>query len=90
MAAISTLGEAHDRGWRLRLVCRGGKGEAMKKHRACVASIGVDLELLLWTHGRECDVVWLARHLKCPRCNSRSVGMYFEPPAGEAKATARA
>ena len=49
---IATLGEAHDLGWRLTVYCRGGKGEAMKKHRAFIASVDVDLETLVWTRGR--------------------------------------
>jgi hypothetical protein len=37
MTTVDTIGEAHDRGWKLRIYCRGGKGQAMKKHRACIA-----------------------------------------------------
>lgn len=88
--AVATLGEAYSAGWRLKLICREGKGGAMKKHRACVASIEVDVETLLWTHGRDCDLAWLAQHLKCPHCNSRRVVIYFVPPTAAASQVIRA
>ncbi len=49
---ISTLGEAFDAGWRVRVYCRHGKRDHGKSSRECHASIEADVETLLWTRGR--------------------------------------
>lgn len=85
---VETLGEAWDRGWKLRIVCREGKGHAMKKHRACIAYHDADLETIVWTHGREYPIARLAARLKCPRCSSRFVSISFSVPKEPASATA--
>ena len=49
---ITTLGEAFDAGWRLRVYCRDGKRDHGKSSRECRSSLAADLETLLWTRGR--------------------------------------
>jgi hypothetical protein len=44
---ISTLGEVHDLGWRLRVYCRVGKRDGMKSIRACTAYVDMDLPSLI-------------------------------------------
>jgi hypothetical protein len=75
---ISTLGEAADAGWRLRLYCRGHKGDAMKKHRSCIEQIDADLPTLIWTRGRACPISALSGRLRCPRCGSLRVTFAFD------------
>lgn len=45
----STLGEAHDQGWKIRVRCAYGKGEGMKRQRECINDAYLDLPTLLWT-----------------------------------------
>jgi hypothetical protein len=78
---ISTIGEAHDLGWKIRVYCREGKGHAMKKHRACVAYVDLDLPTLVWTRGRDFPIGSIATRMKCIRCGSRFVSVAMEPPA---------
>lgn len=80
MPAVSTLGEARAYGWKLTVRCAGGKGDAMKKHRACVTSAGLDLETLVWTRGLDFPLGLLGERMKCPRCGSRRVRIVYEPP----------
>ena len=56
---ISTLGEVHDLGWRLRVYCRFGKREGMKSIRACTAYIDIDVPTLIWTRGRDFPIARL-------------------------------
>jgi hypothetical protein len=70
---IMTLGQAADRDLTLRLYCRGGAGQAMKRHRPCIAAYEIDIETLIWTRGREYPLKALHRIMKCPACNSRLI-----------------
>ncbi len=77
---VSTLGEAHDLGWRLTVFCRASRREGLKSIRGCVGRHQADLLTMLWTHGRDNPITWLDGRLKCPRCGSRQVLVAFEPP----------
>lgn len=77
---VSTLGEAWDAGWRVRVRCAYGKRDAMKSIRECIHSGDLDLATLIWTRGRDMPLTALAERLKCPRCGSRQVRVIFEPP----------
>jgi hypothetical protein len=85
---ISTVGEAHDLGWKLRAYCRHGKHDGMKSIRECTWSIEVDLPTLTATHGRTYPLAKLATHMKCVRCGSRQISVVFEPPATPRKVAA--
>lgn len=78
---VSTLGEAWDAGWRVRVRCAWGKRDGMKSVRECVASADLDLPTLVWTRGRDMPLALLAERLKCPRCGSRRVLVFFDPPS---------
>lgn len=79
---VETLGQARDQGWKVKARCAFGKREGLKTVRACVASIDLDMETLLWTRGRDFPLGRLAERLRCPRCGSRVVSVMFMPPAG--------
>ncbi len=87
---ISTIGEAHDLGWRLRVWCDAGKQEGMKRHRECTASQEIDLATLVWTRSRDCEIATLSRRFACIRCGSRFVRIFLEPPAVDHRQRARA
>jgi hypothetical protein len=77
---ISTVGEAHDLGWKLRAYCRQGRRDGMKSGPLCTWSIDIDVPTLTMTHGRACPLSYLAGRLKCVRCGSLRVSMVFIPP----------
>lgn len=85
---ITTLGEAFDAGWRLRVYCREGKRDHGKSVRECHASLSADVETLLWTRGRTFPISGLETRMKCPRCGSRRVSIAFEVPRGDVRASA--
>jgi len=77
----STLGEAHDLSWRIRARCAGGNRDGMKSVRECLNMSELHLPTLLWTRGRDFPLALLGDRLRCPRCGSRFVAVYFEPPS---------
>ncbi|WP_083528506.1 hypothetical protein [Hyphomicrobium sp. CS1BSMeth3] len=81
----STLGEAHDLGWKIRARCAYGHGEGMKRIRPCTYQAYLDLPTLLWTRGREFPLGLLNDRLKCPSCGSRTVAVFFIPPANSSQ-----
>ena len=86
---ISTIGEAHDLGWRIRVYCREWKGRAMKKHRGCTASVDIDLPTLVWTRGRDWPISDIGLRMKCIRCGGRLVAVALEPPPSTDRKAAR-
>jgi hypothetical protein len=78
--AIETLGEAMDRGWRIKVRCAWGNRDGMKTRRACVFGGELDMTTLVWTRGRDCPLDLLSRLMRCPRCGSRRVRVAFEVP----------
>jgi hypothetical protein len=87
---ISTIGEAHDLGWKIRVYCREWKGHAMKKHRGCIAQIDIDLPTLVWTRGRDWPISDIGTRMKCIRCGGRLVSVALEPPPVNDRKAARA
>jgi hypothetical protein len=85
---VSTLGEAHDLGWRITVRCAWGRREAMKSRRECVYTAELDLPTLIWTRARDMPLTGLEQRLKCPRCGSRRVAVLFTPPAQPVAAVA--
>lgn len=77
---VSTLGEAHDLGWRIRARCIKGKLEAGPRSvRECRTIVSLDLTTLVWTRGRAFPIGRLAERLRCAACGSREIAVYFEP-----------
>lgn len=81
MTSASTLGEAHDLGWRITAVCSKGKRSGMKAIPECMARIDLDMPTLVWTRGRNFPLTLLASRLKCIRCGSPHVRVIFSPPS---------
>ncbi len=77
---VATIGEAWDAGWRVRVRCAWGKRDGMKSVRECVASAELDMATLVWTRGRDMPLAAMADRLRCPRCGSRRVRVFFDPP----------
>ena len=53
----------------------------MKSSLPCIAKMDLDLETLLWTHGRACPLAWLQQRLKCPKCDTRHVVLFWIAPS---------
>ena len=70
---ISTIGEALNNGWKLRVYCRQGKRDGMGSVRGCTAFVEIDLETLVRTRGRDFPIARLDTRMKCARCGSRQV-----------------
>jgi hypothetical protein len=81
---VSTLGDAHDLGWRIRARCALGKGPGMKSIRECHQRFELEVRTLLWTRGRDFPIGRLASRLRC-RAAARRGGRLFEPLAGAAR-----
>jgi hypothetical protein len=77
---VATLGDAQEHGWKLKARCAFGRRDGMKSIRECIHSYDLDLPTLIWTRGREFPLSLLASRLRCPRCGSRRVAVYFQPP----------
>ena len=84
---IATIGDAYDRGWKLRIYCRFGNRDGVKSIRECKAHVEIDLATLVWTRGREFPVARLDTRMKCPGCGSRRVLVAFEPPKNASEQT---
>ena len=82
---VSTLGEAHDHGWKIRVRCAFGPRDGMKRVRECTKQAYLDVGTLVWTRGREMPLAVLGDRLKCPGCGSRVVAVYFIPPDGSGR-----
>jgi hypothetical protein len=67
-------------GWRIEVRCAWGRRDAMKTIRECKASVQIDLETLVWTRGRAFPLDTLSSRMKCIRCGSRRVTVFFHPP----------
>ena len=76
---IQALGEAFDQGWQLRAHC-DRRRDGLKSARACIGTMVLDLESLLWTHGWAYPAAQLPSRLKCPRCGSRQVLGFWVAP----------
>ena len=68
---VETLGEAQPPGWKLNPRCACGSRERIRSVRACVTSIPLDLDTLIWSRGASFPISMLDDSLRCPRCGSR-------------------
>jgi hypothetical protein len=77
--AIETLGEAFAQGWSVTVRCAYGRedGTARKSSRRCIGRAQLDIETLVWTRGSAFPLSRLGSRLKCPRCGSRTVVVFF-------------
>lgn len=91
MDEVTTLGQAYDAGWRLTVRCNRRR-EGLTSVRPCITPFGsyaVDLKTMLWTHGRDCPLMWLDGRLKCPHCGTRHVFLLWSWPGNIASALAQ-
>ena len=80
MATITTLGEACDAGWSIRMRCRRGEHRGPAKIDLCQFETNLCLKTLVATRGRDFPLSMVASRLRCPRCGSRTVTVVFMPP----------
>jgi hypothetical protein len=78
--AVETLGEAYQEGWRITARCAWGNREGMKAVRECTHRYQFDMQMLVWTRGRDFPLSRLESRLRCPRCGSRRLVVMYEPP----------
>ena len=76
---VETLGDAFDAGWTVGVRC-GRRRAGLKSVRACSSRQTLDLESMLWTHGRAFPVTLLPERLKCPSCGTRHVLVVWIAP----------
>lgn len=77
--AVETLREAWQYGWEVRIVCASGKGDGMKKHRACAYSATLDMKTLLIAKGPAFPLTRLGHRLWCPMCHQTRMRVLFTP-----------
>jgi hypothetical protein len=89
---VTTLGEAHRLGWRVKAHClqfgpmaKSGHG---RRTNVCRTVAELDLHTLIWTRGEKFPLDLLEGRLKCPACGCRRVQVVFEPPPGQGVARA--
>jgi hypothetical protein len=80
--AVETLGEARSQGWRVIVRCNDGRSESPRSQssRECSYRKELDMETLVWTRGSAFPLSRLDSRLRCPRCGSRYVAVFYEPP----------
>jgi hypothetical protein len=83
---IETIGEAYLQGWRVTARCSCGRSEGPKSQssRECNYRKELDMETLAWTRGRGFPLSRLETRLRCPRCGSRNVVVFYQPPRAAA------
>ena len=77
MAAIETLGEAHDAQWRVRVRCGRDHDRRAAK---CDFEGTLDMQTLVCTRGRRFPLARLASRLRCPNCGDLNVKVLFDVP----------
>ena len=77
---IGSLGDAWSHSARVTMYCAWGKREGLKSIRQCQYSKELDLETLICTRRRDFPIDLLSQRLKCPRCGSRRVRLFFSFP----------
>ena len=78
---IGTLGDAWTHSARITMYCAWGKREGLKSIRECQYSKELDMETLICTRGKSFPMDLLSQRLKCPRCGSRRVRLFFSFPS---------
>lgn len=80
MATITTLGEALDAGWGVRMRCLRGDQRGIVKIDACRYETALDLKSLVATRGRAFPLARLASRIRCPNCGDLGVQVAFDVP----------
>lgn len=78
--SVETLGKASDEGWRVTARCAWGKRDGMKSRHECLHREELDLATLVWTRGRAFPLSSQETRLRCPRCGSRRISIFYDVP----------
>lgn len=77
--AIETLGQAWQMGWRIHVVCASGKGDGLKRVRACAFSAELSMDTMLMAKGPSFPIANLGSRLWCPSCHQTRMRVMFTP-----------
>ncbi|GAA5666004.1 hypothetical protein Brsp07_04513 [Brucella sp. NBRC 14130] len=78
---IETLGDAYTHSVTVRMWCAWGPyTKGYQRGRECNYSKVLDMETLLCTRGRGFPLARLKERLRCPRCGSREVRIFWDFP----------
>jgi hypothetical protein len=80
MATITTLGEACDAGWSIRMRCRRGEHRGPAKIDLCQFETNLCLKTLVATRGRAFPIARIADRIRCPNCGDLGVMIAFDVP----------
>lgn len=79
-STIETLGQAYTAGWQVLMRCAAGKQMGIKRIAECEFRADLEMMTLVATRGRDFPLARLAERLRCPRCGSRRVSVFFRVP----------
>jgi hypothetical protein len=80
MATITTLGEAFDAKWGIRMQCQRGTHRGIVKIDACRYEASLCLLTLVATRGRVYPLARIASRIRCPNCGDLGVALAFDVP----------
>jgi len=80
MAKITTLGEAFDAKWTIRMRCQRGNQRGIVKIDACRFETDLCLKSLVATRGRAFPIARIADRIRCPNCGDMGVEVAFDVP----------
>jgi hypothetical protein len=78
---IETLGEALNHDMSAIMQCAYGTREGLKTIPECLFRKALEMETLVCTRGRDFPIARLAECLRCPRCGSRKVRLFWDVPS---------
>jgi hypothetical protein len=82
MPQITTLGQAFDAGWKIRMQCRRGDHRGIVKIDECRYEASLCLLTLVATRGRAFPIAPIADRIRCPNCGDLGVMLAFDVPGG--------
>lgn len=88
MSEIGTIGDAFNQGWQLSAACRHGLVDTGSSSRKCDWKYNLDMTTLVATRGRDFPIDRVSERLRCPRCGSRKISVFFVTPSMPTRRTA--
>lgn len=82
MVAITTLGQAFDAKWGIRMQCQRGTHRGIVKIDECRYEASLCLLTLVSTRGRAFPIARIADRIRCPNCGDLGVMLAFDVPGG--------
>jgi hypothetical protein len=80
MTMITTLGEAYDARWSIRMRCRRGEHRGPTKIDPCEFETEICLKTLVATRRRAFPIARIADRVRCPNCGDLGVVIAFDVP----------